>query len=81
MTTYDKCPTCGQEVMVLHGDEGTSHFVGLGHKRSCVLRHADFKRVVEWIRNAKRKSAVTAFTEGPERQIAYAVEDVLREKP
>lgn len=40
--------------------------------------YADAGRVVEWIRTgATRKSAVSAFTEGPERQIAYAVEDVL----
>lgn len=40
--------------------------------------YADAGRVVEWIRTGvTRKSAVSAFTEGPERQIAYAVEDVL----
>lgn len=40
--------------------------------------YADAGRVVEWIRSgATRKPAVGAFTEGPERQIAYAVEDVL----
>lgn len=40
--------------------------------------YADAGRVVEWIRTgATRKPAVGAFTEGPERQIAYAVEDAL----
>lgn len=40
--------------------------------------YADAGRVVEWIRTGvARKLAVHAFTEGPERQIAYAVEDAL----
>jgi hypothetical protein len=39
---------------------------------------ADAGRLVEWIRiGVARKPAVSAFTDGPERQIAYAVEDVL----
>ncbi len=40
--------------------------------------YADAGRVVEWIRaGTTRNSAVSAFTEGPERQVAYAVEDAL----
>lgn len=40
--------------------------------------YADAGRMVEWIRSgATRKPAVSSFTEGPERQIAYAVEDAL----
>lgn len=31
-------------------------------------------RVIVWIGNPNRPPAVTAFTEGPERQIAYAIE-------
>lgn len=43
-----------------------------------VNNFADAGRVVEWIRSGDgRRRAVNAFTEGPERQIAYAVEDVL----
>lgn len=37
-------------------------------------RLADSERVIDWIRNGT-KPAVTSFTEGAERQIAYAVED------
>lgn len=40
---------------------------------------ADYRAVMEWIFNHDRKSAVTAFTEGPERQIAYAVEWLIGE--
>jgi hypothetical protein len=35
-------------------------------------------RIIGWIKSEPRKSAVTAFTEGPLRQIAYAVEDAIR---
>lgn len=38
---------------------------------------ADAGRVIEWIRAGDRTPAASAFTAGPERQIAYAVEDVL----
>lgn len=31
-----------------------------------------------WIRNPKRTPANTAFTEGPDRQVAYAFEDAIR---
>lgn len=34
-------------------------------------------RVIAWIRDPRRGRAHTSFTEGPDRQIAYAVEDVL----
>lgn len=37
----------------------------------------DIQRITEWIRNPFRKPAHIAFTEGGERQIAYAVGDVL----
>lgn len=39
-----------------------------------LAQSADADRVINWIRNSAKR-AVTAFTEGPERQIAYAVED------
>lgn len=42
--------------------------------------YAHAGRLIEWIRNPKRKHAVNAFTEGPERQVAYAVEDALGKK-
>lgn len=32
----------------------------------------------DWIRNPQRGDAVTSFTEGPERQIAYEIEYMLR---
>lgn len=31
-------------------------------------------RMILWITDKNRKPAVTAFTEGPERQLAYAIE-------
>lgn len=34
--------------------------------------------LIEWIRDPNRKEAVYAFTEGPVRQVAYAVEYALR---
>lgn len=34
-------------------------------------------RVIEWINNPKRQPAITAFTDGAERQIAYAVESLI----
>lgn len=40
---------------------------------------ADADRVVEWIRYGT-KGAVISFTEGAERQIAYAVEDDRRRR-
>lgn len=48
-----------------------------------VNEYARAALLVEWINNPKRKSAVHAFTEGPERQVAYAVEreiDALKSK-
>lgn len=38
---------------------------------------ADAGRLIDWIK-AGCKNANTAFTEGPERQVAYAIEDALR---
>ncbi|MHB1643930.1 MAG: hypothetical protein ACYCS8_15005 [Acidithiobacillus sp.] len=35
------------------------------------------ERVIAWIRNPRRGRANTSFTEGPDRQIAYAVEDTF----
>lgn len=46
-------------------------------KIACVNRHADVDRVVAWINDPKRKPSYTTFTEGPERQIAYAVEGLI----
>lgn len=40
----------------------------------CVNKHADADRIIEWVKDPKRKPANTAFTEGPERQIAYLIE-------
>lgn len=37
----------------------------------------DAERVIAWIRNPSRGRANTSFTEGPDRQIAYAVEDAF----
>jgi hypothetical protein len=43
----------------------------------CANEHADAARLSAWILDTRRKPAVTAFTEGPERQIAYAIETML----
>lgn len=37
-------------------------------------RLADVERIVAWASDPQRKRAVNAFTEGPERQIAYLLE-------
>lgn len=37
-------------------------------------RLADVERVVAWMNDPQRKRAVNAFTDGPERQLAYWVE-------
>lgn len=39
---------------------------------------ADVRRVVAWLDDPRRKFAVNAFTEGPERQLAYRFESLLR---
>lgn len=55
-----------------------------GERESALLakfnRMADAERVCAWIRDKKRKPANIAFTEGPERQIAYAVEELINLK-
>lgn len=45
-------------------------------KLNCVNNHADSERVKEWAWSANRKPANTAFTEGPNRQMAYLIEQV-----
>lgn len=45
-----------------------------------VNEYARAALLVEWINNPKRKSAVHAFTEGPERQVAYAIEKKLMDE-
>lgn len=52
----------------------------LDEKIRRVNHYADAARVVRWIRDPKRAPAAAAFTEGPERQVAYAVEDALRRR-
>lgn len=41
-----------------------------------VNEYANAKRIIDWITDPNRKSAIHAFTAGPERQIAYAFERV-----
>lgn len=45
-----------------------------------VNEFARASRIIEWVNDEKRKPAIHAFTEGPERQIAYAVERLLAER-
>lgn len=64
-------------------DEGTSYCAQCeiyareidALKIKCVNEHANAKRVLEWINDPHRKRAVLSFTEGPERQVAYAAEN------
>jgi len=46
----------------------------VAHQVHCTNVHADFKRVIEWMNDPKRKPAMLAFTAGPERNIGYAFE-------
>lgn len=46
-------------------------------KIKCVNEHANASRIIEWMNDPKRKPALHAFTEGPERQIAYIFERYL----
>lgn len=39
--------------------------------------YADYKRIIRWMKDPKRKPANLAFTEGAERQIAYAFEGLF----
>ena len=43
-----------------------------------VNEYANAARLVAWIIDPQRKPAITAFTEGPERQVAYAVEGKIK---
>ncbi len=47
-------------------------------KIKCVNKHADAERLIEWMQDTKRKPATLAFTEGPERQVAYEFEKWVR---
>lgn len=40
----------------------------------CAGHHVLFEPLRNWINDPNRKPAITAFTEGLERQIAYAIE-------
>lgn len=42
------------------------------------METASLPALLDWINNPNRKQALLSFTEGPERQIAYAVEDAIR---
>lgn len=39
---------------------------------------ADTRRIVAWLEDPRRKRAIHAFTDGPERQMAYRFEMLLR---
>lgn len=45
----------------------------------CVNEHADAKRLIDWLSDPHHKPANLAFTEGPERQVAYALATVKQE--
>ena len=43
----------------------------------CVREHADAERLIAWIRDPERKGANTAFTAGPDRDVAREIEFAL----
>lgn len=43
-------------------------------RKECVNTHASADRLIAWIKSNPRKPANLAFTEGPDRQVAYAIE-------
>lgn len=45
--------------------------------RECGRDHASAMRLIDWLQRGAKEPAYIAFTEGPERQIAYAVEQLL----
>lgn len=49
------------------------------HEIKCVREHAHAERLIEWLKNDNRP-ALTAFTEGPDRQVGYAVEEYAEAK-
>ena len=49
-------------------------------KAQCVQRHSDAKRVIAWLHSKKRKGSNTAFTSGPDRDIAREIEMVLLDR-
>lgn len=50
-------------------------------ERRCVNEHANAERLIAWIKTPERerKPANIAFTEGPDRQVAYHIESALGE--
>jgi hypothetical protein len=46
----------------------------------CVNYHADAQRLIAWLNDPKRKPAVTAFTAGQDRQVAFAAEHFAEEQ-
>lgn len=47
-------------------------------KVRCVNEHANAQRLIAWMNDPHRKPAIIEFTEGPEKQIAYAFENAWR---
>lgn len=47
-------------------------------KIHCVNHHADMDRLIGWLTDPNRPPANVAFTEGPERQIAYQFDRFTR---
>lgn len=46
-------------------------------ERKRVNEYAKASLLIDWINDPKRKEAIHAFTEGPERQVAYAIERLI----
>lgn len=49
----------------------------IAQKLICVNEHANVRRLIEWIKNPNRRPASCEFTEGPERQLAYWIDQMI----
>lgn len=76
MTTECPCATCAKEISDIKkaNEKDVRIQTVMELQAKCVNQHANAKMVIEWMNDSKRKPAITAFTEGPDRQIAYAFE-------
>lgn len=42
------------------------------------INDTNVHELIAWVRNSERKPAILSFTEGPARQLAYAIEAALK---
>lgn len=68
---YHRKPSCAQKISSLESEKAELEM-------RLVNQYANAERLIAWINDPKRKMPIHAFTEGPDRQIAYAVEELFR---